>query len=93
MSNAPEGTATTPVVADGPEGGNDDEEERVEEIVVLRTCHPKPRGRSLDYSLDAAALPGRPTEARCVYLLRSAGPLPQKKHHQPHRPLRVAIKR
>ena len=46
MSNATEGTAATPVVEEGPEGGNDDEE-RVEEIVDLRTCHPKPNERSL----------------------------------------------
>ena len=34
------------MVEEGPEGGNDDEG-RVEEIVDLRTCRPKPNGRSL----------------------------------------------
>ena len=48
MSNAPDGAAASPMVEEGPEGGNDDEEETVEEIVDLRTCHPKPNGRSLD---------------------------------------------
>ena len=46
MSNAPEGKAAIPVVKERPEGGSDDEY-KVEEIVDLRTCHPKPKARSL----------------------------------------------
>ena len=42
MSIEPQGTAANAVVEDGREGGNDDEDDKVEEFVDLRTFHPKP---------------------------------------------------
>ena len=41
MSNAPEGTVGNPVTAEVVEGGGGHDEEDTEEVVDLRTCHPK----------------------------------------------------
>ena len=43
MSNAPEGTVGNPVTAEVVEGGGGHDEEDTEEVVDLRTCHPKPK--------------------------------------------------